>query len=186
MIVVRLEMWPKGDHARARSLGIATISNKGGTAESGDYECVLFKAPEYSRNAEKRPLHEMLNRPLAKEIWRRGVVDRFQRLRLGPWDLLFRALASAVQDRNPVAVEGEFLGGSLESLGQTHDEERGPPTAQLTMPTARALDEPTGKMHCGDPETCRKEPYSEDRCDCACDTRCGPWNEWKERTDDRA
>jgi hypothetical protein len=30
------------------------------------------------------------------------------------------------------------------------------------------------KNHCGDPEACQKEPYSEDACDCSCD-RCGPW-----------
>lgn len=31
------------------------------------------------------------------------------------------------------------------------------------------------KFHCGG-ESCRKEPYSTDRCDCICD-RCGPHND---------
>ena len=40
--------------------------------------------------------------------------------------------------------------------------------------------EPSGKRHCGDPDKCRVEPYSEDICDCCC-SRCGPWTDWKER-----
>jgi hypothetical protein len=133
MIVIELKMWPKGDHTRARSLGIATISNEGGRADSCDYEVILFKAPEYSKQAEKRPLHEMLNRPLAKEIWRKGIVKAFPRLRLGPWDLLFRALAVAVKLRNPVAMDGELLGGSMESLGQPDDELRARKPVQLGL-----------------------------------------------------
>ena len=101
MIVVRLEMWPKGDSSKARSLGVATIANVGGNASTGDYECRLFKAPEYSRQAERRPLEQMLLRPLAKETWRKGRVLGFARQRLGPWDLLFRALGKLISDRSP-------------------------------------------------------------------------------------
>jgi hypothetical protein len=115
MIVIKLEMWPRGDHSRARSLGVATIANVGGTADTGDYEVRLFKAQEYSRQAETRPLQEMLTRPLAKETWRKGRVEGFRRLKLGPWDLLFRALAQLLADRNPGAadVTGDAFGGDM-------------------------------------------------------------------------
>lgn len=41
--------------------------------------------------------------------------------------------------------------------------------------SASAPVEPSGKNHCGG-DDCDKDAYSEDRCDCACETRCGPWN----------
>jgi hypothetical protein len=100
LIVIKLEMWPKGDHRLARSLGVGTIANVGGTADTGEYEVRLFKSREYSRGAEARPLHEMLTRPTAKETWKKGVVSMFPRLKLGPWDLLFRALAACIDSRN--------------------------------------------------------------------------------------
>lgn len=114
MLIIRIEMWPKGDHTRARSLGIATIANVGGTAEAGDYEARLFKSPEYSSSAEKRPLELMLTRPTAKETWRKGTVEGFKRLRHGPWDLLFRALGSLISDRNPgVEFNADVRGDSF-------------------------------------------------------------------------
>jgi len=110
MIVIKLEMWLKGDHTKARDLGVATISNVGGDAITGDYECRLFKAAEYSSAAGKRPLHEVAKKPLAKEIWRKGRVEGFPRSRLGPWDLLLRALGALVSDRSPgVAFDAEVL-----------------------------------------------------------------------------
>jgi hypothetical protein len=104
MLVIRIEIWPRGDHTAARSLGVATISNVGGTLETGNYECRLFKAPEYSKQAETRPLHQMLTQPLAKETWRKGYVEKFPRRRLGPWDLVFRALGAVIRKRNPDVV----------------------------------------------------------------------------------
>ncbi len=117
MIVIKLEIWPRGDHNRARPLGVATIANVGGTLQTGNYECRLFKAPEYSKQAETRPLHEMLTRPKSKETWRKGTVAGFSRLKLGPWDLLFRALGSLISDRNTgiefnAEVRGESFGPS--------------------------------------------------------------------------
>lgn len=79
---------------------MATIANVGGTIETGEYEARLFKSPEYSKAAETRPLEQMLTRPMAKETWRKGKVAGFPRVRLGPWDLLFRALGSLISDRN--------------------------------------------------------------------------------------
>lgn len=111
MLVIKIEMWPKGDHTRARSLGVATITNVGGTTDEGNYDCRLFKSPEYSKQAERRPLDQMLHRPLAKETWRVGRLEGFPRQRLGPWDLVFRALGELISNRNPgVAFDAEVMG----------------------------------------------------------------------------
>lgn len=116
MLVIKIEMWPRGDHTRARSLGVATIENVGGTVKEANYLARLFKAPEYSSVAETRPLPEMLTRPTSRETWRKGSVERFPRARLGPWDLLFRALGALISDRNTgvefnADVRGDEFGG---------------------------------------------------------------------------
>jgi hypothetical protein len=88
MIYVRIEMWPHGDKSRARLLGEGKISNEGGTAEIGDYSAVLLKSPEYAKEGN------------VGKAWRSGEVKGFPRLKLGPWDLLLRALVSCVGTRN--------------------------------------------------------------------------------------
>ena len=109
MLVIRLELWPRGDSTRARSLGVASITNVGGNRDVADYEVVLFKSPEYSKHAEKRPLPVMLTHPLTREIWKKGRVEAFPRLVLGPWDLLFRGLGALVAGRrNPNVEDGTF------------------------------------------------------------------------------
>ena len=114
MLVIKIEMWPMGDHTRARSLGVATIANVGGNADTASYDCRLFKAPEYSKQAETRPLHEILTKPKAKEVWRRGLVGGFRRRTLGPWDLLFRALGALISDRNTgVEFDADVRGDSF-------------------------------------------------------------------------
>lgn len=86
MIVIRIEMWPLGDESRKRELGVGHIINDGnGSVERGDYRVELLKSPEYAKSPG---------------IWKKGRVQNFPRLRLGPWDLLFRALAATVGDRN--------------------------------------------------------------------------------------
>lgn len=107
MLVIKIELWPKGNYKAARSLGVATISNIGGDNATGDYECRLFKSAAYSSQAEKRPLEEMCTRPLARETWRVGTLKGFPRLDLGPWDLLFRALGLLVGMRNPMVASFE-------------------------------------------------------------------------------
>jgi hypothetical protein len=90
MLVCKLELWPHGDRARARELGCVEIANIGGDADYGEYAVKLSKSPEYA----KRPGH-----------WRAGAVRKFARRRLGPYDLLLRALAAVIGDRNPDASE---------------------------------------------------------------------------------
>lgn len=89
MIVVRIEMWPHGDERLKREIGAAMITNQGtGTRDAGNYTVRLMKSAEYARSPG---------------VWKRGEVEGFPRLRLGPWDLLYRALHATVASRNRVA-----------------------------------------------------------------------------------
>lgn len=94
MIYIRVELWPKGDESRKREIGTAIIDNVGGTATTGNYRVRLLKSPEYAKRTG---------------VWKQGAVVGFPRLRLGPWDLLFRALAACVSERNRgTSAEGEI------------------------------------------------------------------------------
>jgi hypothetical protein len=44
----------------------------------------------------------------------------------------------------------------------------------------RLLIEPEGKSHCGS-EKCGQDVYSTEPCECYCETRCAPWNDYLER-----
>lgn len=45
MIVVKIELWPKGDEKRARPLGVIMIHNDGsGDAKTGNYKATLSHA----------------------------------------------------------------------------------------------------------------------------------------------
>ena len=83
MIVVRIEVWPHGDKTKALHRGTMVISNVGGSATRGSYTFRVLK------HIGKRG------------VWKSGRVLNFPRSRLGPWDLLFRALQKAVGERNP-------------------------------------------------------------------------------------
>lgn len=80
MIVVKMELWPGGDHTRARILGIIQIANDGtGDVNFGNYTVEASHAGKYFN---KR-----------KEPYRRGRVRGFRRI-LSPYRLLSRALAA--------------------------------------------------------------------------------------------
>ena len=89
MIVIRIELWPKGDKGMARLLGEGHIANVGGDLDYGNYRVSLLRSPEYAKASN-------VGKP-----WRRGEVSHFPRRRLGPWDLLLRALVATVGARNP-------------------------------------------------------------------------------------
>lgn len=102
MIYIRVEMWPMGDKSKARLLGEATIANVGGDGESGNYQTRLLKSPEYAAEGNAIDLksgdYDLVRIP-ANMIWKTGAVVKFPRKRLGPWDLLFRALRGTVGGR---------------------------------------------------------------------------------------
>lgn len=87
MIVVKLELWPGGDESRAQDLGKAIIGNESNLADISDYSVYLLTGAKYSRNPGT--------------IWRTGEVKGFPRTsyQVGPWELLFLALESALGSR---------------------------------------------------------------------------------------
>jgi len=93
MIVCHIEVWPFGDESKKRSVGRVEIGNVGGDEQRGDYQVKLFKSPAYTKSGAAED---------AKKVWKRGFVENFPRLRLGPYDLLYRALRfSGIGVRNP-------------------------------------------------------------------------------------
>jgi hypothetical protein len=88
-VVVKIEMWPGGDPDKKYDLGHVIICNVGGTEEIGEYDVALFKSATYARKGGK---------------WRTGKVRGFSRRRLGPYDLVLRALIAAIRDRSSEAV----------------------------------------------------------------------------------
>jgi hypothetical protein len=60
------------------------MSNVGGSAETGEYDCKIMKSPEYA----KRP-----------GVWKRASLKGFPRQRLGPWEMLLAMLVATVGKR---------------------------------------------------------------------------------------
>ena len=46
MLVLKLELWPGGDRAKARDLGTLEIGNVGGDVDEGEYRCLLKEPVE--------------------------------------------------------------------------------------------------------------------------------------------
>lgn len=89
MLRITIELVPHGIESRKSTLGVIKIANDAtGTLSSGNYDVTLSKEP-----------------PIAKRtgIWKKGTVEGFPRQKLGPYDLLFRALraCSCIPIRNP-------------------------------------------------------------------------------------
>lgn len=83
MIRVRVELI-SARTGETTLLGQAIIANTGkGSETRGKY------------------LYRLSKRRRQRDLWREGFIDDFPRKRLGPWDLLYRALRDAVGDRNP-------------------------------------------------------------------------------------
>jgi len=100
MLVVRIEKWPHGQPQGAQLMAFATIANLGtGGRELGSYIVRLFKP---GVEGFTRSIEQMIKHPQRSDTWRKGQIDAFPRLALGPWDLLFRALVATVHKRNPV------------------------------------------------------------------------------------
>ena len=80
MIIISVEIWPRGDESQKQLLGRAEIFNDA----TGDHG---------HGNYGYRLVHK-------GRKFRSGVLTNFPRLRLTSWDLLFRALRDAVGSRN--------------------------------------------------------------------------------------
>jgi hypothetical protein len=87
MIVVKIEMWPKGDASRARDLGRMFIYNAGGTDERGDYEVRVCRKGNFNPGVAAIQTGDGFTRT--------GRVENYPRLAYNIWRLVLRGLRSA-------------------------------------------------------------------------------------------
>lgn len=79
MLVVKIEIWPRGDKTQARDIGLILVSNDGqGDKEQAAYDVVVSHGGKYWGKTGK---------------WKRGKVENFRRT-LSPYHLVARALAA--------------------------------------------------------------------------------------------
>jgi hypothetical protein len=85
MLVIQIQMWPKGDKTKAYSMGTLTVALKPGTKSDGlrAYTWAISKFAD-------------------KGVWKKGHIEGHNPKIRGPWDLVYRILRQAVGDRNPV------------------------------------------------------------------------------------
>lgn len=112
MIVVRVELWPGGDPSRAEDLGTAHIANESSLADISNYSVRLLKGSRYSRKPG--------------DVWRTGEVRGYPRTStlVGPWELLYMALKSALGNRvervERLCAEGERRASRVRPQRSTH------------------------------------------------------------------
>jgi hypothetical protein len=83
MIVCKIELWPRGDKTKARTLGTVVIANDGtGTPEHGNYDVALSHAGVYRKEGEYK-------------AWKGGRVLGHYRM-LSPYYLLQAALKTTL------------------------------------------------------------------------------------------
>lgn len=84
MIVVIVELWPRGDGNKAKEIGRAYIGNVGGTADSGNYEVAVCR-----QGTTKCPFTGEV------KAARTGSVENFPRRSYNMWRLIIRSLLSS-------------------------------------------------------------------------------------------
>lgn len=98
MIVLRVDVWPMGDHRRARDMGTVLVWNIGTDGPNvGRYRYKILKFNQ------RRRYEELLMRPQdipKSACWREGTIEGFPRKRQGPLDLLYRILDKAIGYRS--------------------------------------------------------------------------------------
>jgi hypothetical protein len=108
MIVVKVELWPRGDSSNAKLLGISTIANDGtGTISHGYYDSYLFK-PEGLSFLEKWVGWKQ--NLLSARHGKKGRVEEFPRTNhhYSVWDLVFRSLLEMRGQRNSTYIKSWF------------------------------------------------------------------------------
>ena len=80
MIVIKIELWPKGNADKSKEIGRAYLWNDGsGTKNVGHYKGKVMR-----RGSQK--------------IWKEGTVKNFPRLRLKVWNLVYRFLDNILKE----------------------------------------------------------------------------------------
>lgn len=107
MVVVRAEMWPRGDHLHKRVLALGTLACLGAArydapgmgVRKGEraYRVRLFKDTSFGGPDGSAP--EQIHLPRSRDIWREGLVRGHLPGRRGGWDLLGGALNALLGNR---------------------------------------------------------------------------------------
>lgn len=103
MIVAEIKMWPLGDPDPSThySLGTVVIINTGdGTPALGNYDAYVCKCAEGLLLRGNAEVSYILTRMDERGAWKKGRIENFPKIRLGPHDLLYRVLKSVVGWRN--------------------------------------------------------------------------------------
>ena len=101
MIVVKMEIWPKGSRCGRVEVGAMTIVNCSPDDQlaSADYAVRLY------RGDQDRDLDQVVRDARWTDVRRSGLVTGFKRLRRNGWSLLFLAIASL----RPVMRDGDDI-----------------------------------------------------------------------------
>lgn len=87
MIVVKIEMWPKGVEGKKREIGRTYIYNAGGTDQRGDYEVRVCRKGDHDPGVRRIQTGEGFTRT--------GRVENYPRQSYNVWRLVVRALRAA-------------------------------------------------------------------------------------------
>lgn len=101
MIVVKIEIWPLGNHTKSRLLGVCSIVNDGtGDKKLGNYNVKLSHAEKYLDTK--------------KGTWKKGKVENHRRA-LSPYHLVCKALQACLgikfkgEDKNAARILNEAV-----------------------------------------------------------------------------
>ena len=85
MIVLKLEMWPRGDETKMYPLGMTVICNVGGHYNRHNYNVFVGRKKKTTFDSK-----DVIESPI-----RRGFVHRYPHMSYNVWRLVIRALKSA-------------------------------------------------------------------------------------------
>ena len=87
MIVVKVEMWPKGDEDKKREIGRTYLYNAGGSLTRGDYEVRVCRKKRFETTLD--------DLQTGNGFTRTARVEGYPRLAYNIWRLVLRSLRSA-------------------------------------------------------------------------------------------
>jgi len=85
MLVIQIQMWPKGDKTKAYSLGTLKVA----------------LSRTLSKNFSNRGYDWDITKKGDKGTWKKGQITGHNPRVRGQWDLVYRILKQAVGERNP-------------------------------------------------------------------------------------
>lgn len=100
MLRCTIELVPHGFEERKRTIGIIEIANDGsGDYDQGNYKVILKKTPPWKGALKHQWKKALLNLSHEDKEIITGNVQGFDRIKRGPYDLLYRALRACGLDR---------------------------------------------------------------------------------------